>query len=94
LKGKRLCYFHEESRKRHPNRVALPPVLLVFPIMEDARSVQIALSQVMQALVHRTIDHDSTAAALRAGDGGWASEGWTVKSEKSWVALKENQDPS
>ena len=64
MKGKRMCYFHEESRKTYPNRVGPAPIFPDFPIIEDARSVQIALNQVIQALVHRSIDHRSAAGIL------------------------------
>jgi hypothetical protein len=64
MKGKRMCYFHEQSRKLYRNRVGPAPILAGFPIIEDARSVQIALNQVMQALVHRAIDHRSAAQIL------------------------------
>ena len=55
MKGKRLCYFHEESRKAHPRRVAAP-VLPDFPAIEDPRSVQIGLNQVIQGLLSGSID--------------------------------------
>jgi len=64
MKGKRLCYFHQESRRLHPNRVGPAPILRDFPVLEDARSVQIALNQVIQALVHRSIDIPSAAQIL------------------------------
>ena len=35
-----------------------------FPIVEDPRCVQIALNQVMNALVHQSIDHRSAAQIL------------------------------
>jgi hypothetical protein len=55
MKGKRLCYFHEESRKAHPRRVAAP-VLPDFPVIEGPRSVQIGLNQVIQGLLRGSID--------------------------------------
>jgi hypothetical protein len=64
MNGKRLCYFHEQSRKLHPHRIAAAPIFADFPIVEDPRSVQIALNQVIQALVHRSIDHRSAAQIL------------------------------
>ena len=63
MKGKRLCYFHEESRKTHPRRVAAP-VLPDFPLIEDRRSVQIALNQLMQALLRGSINHRTAAQIL------------------------------
>lgn len=64
MKNKRMCYFHERSRKLHPNRIAPAAVIRDFPIVEDPRSVQIALNQVMNALVHQSIDHRSAAQIL------------------------------
>ena len=63
MKGKRLCYFHEQSRKTHPRCVAAP-VLPDFPVIEDPRSVQIALNQVFQALLRDSIDHRTAAQIL------------------------------
>jgi len=64
MKGKRMCYFHEQSRKLYRNRGGRAPILPDFPIIEDARSIQIALNQVMQALVHQSIDHRSANGIL------------------------------
>jgi len=63
MKGKRLCYFHEQSRKTFPRRVAAP-ILPDFPVIEDRRSIHIALNQVFQALRHRAIDHRTAAQIL------------------------------
>ena len=63
MKRRRYCYFHEQSRKTHPHRVAAP-VLPDFPVIEDPRSVQIALNQVFQALLQRSIDHRTAAQIL------------------------------
>lgn len=64
MRGKRMCYFHEQSRKLYPNRVGPAPILADFPIIEDARSIQVALNQVMQALVHGSIDQRSATGIL------------------------------
>ena len=64
MKGKRLCYFHEQSRKLHPNRTGPARIFRDFPVLEDPRSVQIALYQVIQALVLRSFDHRSAAQIL------------------------------
>lgn len=63
MQRRRLCYFHEESRKTHPHRLAAP-VLPNFPVIEDPRSVHIALNQVFQALLHQSIDHRTAAQIL------------------------------
>ena len=63
MKGKRLCYFHHESRKTHPRRVA-QPALPDFPLIEDGRSLQIALNQVMQGLLRGSIDHHTAGQVL------------------------------
>ena len=63
MRGKRLCYFHYESRKRHPRRVA-QPVLPDFPVIEDGRSIQIGLNQVFQALLHGSLDTRTAGQVL------------------------------
>lgn len=63
MRGKRLCYFHHESRKTHPRRV-VQPILPDFPLIEDGRSIQIGLNQVMQALLHRSIDSRTATRIL------------------------------
>ena len=63
MKGKRLCYFHHESRKTHPRRVA-QPALPDFPLIEDGRSLQVALNQVMQGLLRGSIDHHTAGQVL------------------------------
>ena len=63
MKGKRLCYFHHESRKTHPRRVA-QPAPPDFPLIEDGRSLQIALNQVMQGLLCGSIDEPAAGQVL------------------------------
>jgi len=63
MKGKRLCYFHHESRKTHPRRVA-QAALPDFPLIEDPRSLQIALNQVMQGLLRGSIDRQTAGQVL------------------------------
>jgi len=59
-----MCYFHEQSRTLYRNRVGPAPIFADFPVIEDARSVQIALNLVIQALVHRAIHHRSAVQIL------------------------------
>ena len=63
MKGKRLCYFHEESRKTHPRHVA-ESLLPDFPTIDDPRSVQIGLNQVIQAVLRGSIDHRTAGQIL------------------------------
>jgi len=64
MRGKRLCYFHHESRRTHPRRV-VAPILSDFPLIEDARSIQIGLNQTLQGLLHRSIDCRTAGQILR-----------------------------
>jgi len=63
MKGKRMCYFHHESRRAHPHRVT-PSALPGFPLLDDPRSLQIGINQVFQALLHRSIDHRTAGQLL------------------------------
>ena len=63
MRGKRLCYFHHESRRTHP-RLVVEPILPDFPLIEDGRSLQIALNQVMQGLLRGSIDHHTAGQVL------------------------------
>jgi hypothetical protein len=68
LKRRRLCHFHDHwqqlNTQRHANaarRGAATPIL--FPILEDATSIQLALAHVMQMLLNGQIEH-KTASLL------------------------------
>ena len=59
LAGRRLCYFHDRAR-----RPARPNYDL--PLLEDATSVQFALTQVVRALQDKALDTKTCALLLYA----------------------------
>jgi hypothetical protein len=68
LRDHRHCYFHDHARARMLRMTSISaerePVTL--PILEDANSIQMALSQVMQLLVSGQIEHKTAALLLYA----------------------------
>ena len=64
LKGTRLCYKHsqqdEAARRREEAIVALE-----LPQLTDARSIQVAIQKIMQAIVDSRIDEDCGRYLLR-----------------------------
>ena len=63
MKGKRLCYFHHESRRAHPHRVT-PSALPGFPLLDDPRSLLIGVNQVIQGMLHGSIDRRTAGQIL------------------------------
>ena len=62
LSGRRLCYFHDRARRpQRPN--------YDLPLLEDATSIQFALTQVVRALQDKALDTKTCGpAALRPAD--------------------------
>ena len=59
LSGRRLCYFHDRARRpQRPN--------YDLPLLEDATSVQFALTQVVRALQDKALDPKTCALLLYA----------------------------
>ena len=71
LRDSDYCYFHHRSRQRERKRVQLggPPKAdantgIDLPLLEDNNSIQIALQQVLEALLDRRIDPRRAALML------------------------------
>jgi len=60
LRRNRFCYFHNAWRPREMRLAASPSPqpqsTILFPVLEDANSIQVAVMQVMQLLLTHEID--------------------------------------
>ncbi len=67
LRGAAYCYFHEQWHRHRPRRrrSGQPPVL-DLPLLEDANAIQIALQQVVQAIVNDELETRRAALLLYA----------------------------
>ncbi|HWG48664.1 MAG TPA: hypothetical protein VN669_03170 [Candidatus Acidoferrales bacterium] len=64
LKGTRVCYKHsqqDETARRREEAIAR----LELPQLTDARSIQVAVQKIMQAIVDSRIDEDCGRFLLR-----------------------------
>ncbi len=63
-----FCYFHQRWRETRPNgrRVAAASPLLDLPLLEDANAIQVALQQVIAAIVNNQIDNKKAGLLLFA----------------------------
>ena len=64
LKGRRVCYKHsqqDEAARRREEAIAR----LELPQLTDARSIQLAVQKIMQAIVDSRIDEDCGRFLLR-----------------------------
>ncbi len=71
LRESDYCYFHHRTRERERRRLRLggPPQAnantgIELPLLEDNNSIQIALQQVLEALLDRRIDPRRAALML------------------------------
>ena len=73
LRHKKLCFFHErwqdqrlaiaDSAASIPPGISIAPALNL-PVLEDANSIQLAITQVLQLLLTGQLDHKTAALAL------------------------------
>jgi hypothetical protein len=69
LRNHKLCYFHDRWRPliQHPSGTArFPSAPFFLPLLEDADSIQIALSKVCGHLLHRRLDPQKAGILLHA----------------------------
>lgn len=70
LRRNRFCYFHkryqEERIRLTADRARRGSATFVLPVLEDADSIQVALMQIMRALLSHQIDHKTASLLLYA----------------------------
>ena len=66
LRGLPFCYFHERWRRIRPHRRPGDAPRLQLPLLEDANAIQMALQQVMQAILDNQIDNKRAGLLLYA----------------------------
>ena len=68
LKDERFCFFHERWREEHVNLHDKPScaAALDLPVLEDAASIQVVLTQVMRLLLTDQIDSKKAGLLLYA----------------------------
>lgn len=70
LKGRRHCYFHNRFRETEINFLTGKGLhymnTFILPVLEDANSIQIALTQIMQLVLGRQIEQKIATTLLYA----------------------------
>lgn len=69
LRSGRFCYFHQQWRNRNKRMISRARHCLATtpsPLLEDAKSIQLALSEVVQQLLARQIDNKTAGMILYA----------------------------
>jgi hypothetical protein len=70
LRRNRFCFFHkrhqEERIRLNSDRARRGSATFILPVLEDANSIQIALMQIMRALLSHRIDHKTASLLLYA----------------------------
>jgi hypothetical protein len=66
LRDNSFCYFHANLHRITKSKASLPSQPMQFPPLEDARAIQIALSQVIDAIASSRIDHRCAGLLLYA----------------------------
>ena len=69
LAGERFCYFHAASRDRHARQLRYmrnTQMPFMLPMLESHEAIQVAIHEVMTALLYERIDLDKAKFLLRA----------------------------
>jgi hypothetical protein len=69
LRGKKFCYYHEHSGPPQidiSENAAIPPVHFYLPLLDDATSIQAAITQVCEHLLYKRIDPKRAGVLLYA----------------------------
>jgi hypothetical protein len=69
LRNRRFCYFHQrwhEQRVTIPNRDSQHQTRIELPVLQDANSIQMALTQMMRLILEQRIDHQQARLLLYA----------------------------
>lgn len=69
LRDRMLCYFHERYSPVQVDvstSAAFPAAPFFLPILEDASSIQLAISQVCEHMLHRRLDTKKASVMLYA----------------------------
>jgi hypothetical protein len=69
LRGKKFCYYHEHSGPPQidiSDSAAIPPIHFYLPLLDDAASIQAAITQVCEHLLHRRIEPKRAGVLLYA----------------------------
>jgi hypothetical protein len=64
LKDRSFCYFHFRMRIEAARRRQAPLQDWTFPLLEDANSIQYALMQTLDAVIHNKLDRKTAALIL------------------------------
>ncbi|MGA9526927.1 MAG: hypothetical protein WBS24_02295 [Terriglobales bacterium] len=70
LRGQQYCYYHQENPPRplenNAGSESSGDPQLLIPVLEDAHSIQVAIRQIMQALVQKKLDSKTAGLLLYA----------------------------
>ena len=68
LRNEKHCHFHDLWFKKQldVNKFVDERQAITLPTLEDANSIQVALTEVMRLLIHNLLDHRTSALLLRA----------------------------
>jgi hypothetical protein len=69
LLGKQFCYYHEHRGPPHidiSQNAGAPPIYFCLPLLDDATSIQAAITQVCENLLRHRIDSKRAGILLYA----------------------------
>lgn len=69
LRDRKFCHFHEgysPARVDVSTSAQFPPAPFYLPVLEDASSIQLAISQVCEHMLHRRLDPKKASVMLYA----------------------------
>lgn len=68
LRRRKYCFFHQQWRQQHINLRARPQrkAVIDLPVLEDANSIQMTITQVMRLILSKQIDSKDASLLLYA----------------------------
>jgi hypothetical protein len=92
IRDTKFCYFHTWCRPAQVDvstSAAVPPAPFLLPVLEDAASIQLAITQVCEHLLHRRLDAKKAGILLYAMQVASSNLG-RLNEDKSQPKSEEN----
>jgi hypothetical protein len=96
IRNTKFCYFHTWCRPAQVDvstSAAEPPAPFLLPVLEDASSIQLTITQVCEHLLHRRLDPKKAGILLYAMQVASANLG-RLSEEKAQENTNINESPS
>jgi hypothetical protein len=95
IRDTKFCYFHTWCRPAQVDvstSAAVPPAPFLLPVLEDAASIQLAITQVCEHLLHRRLDAKKAGILLYAMQVASSNLGRLNQNQGPKKSSKKNEE--